>query len=716
MKNKYTSPEKLRKDIVKLLSKEEYKPLRRSDISKRLNIHPPNRIAFRHLLADMVSDGSIVCVKGGRYLLPRKEELITGVLKGNRRGFGFVIPLDKATPDLYIHRENMSTALDGDTVLVSVIQPRKKYGAREPIGPEGRIVEVVKRTNTNITGTLLKTGNLNYVVPDNLAIFNDIYIDSSTLKSAEVGDKVICRITEWRSKHLNPEGIIVRVIGSSREYSSEVKAVIERFELPKGFPSAVRTQASKIPSEIPMSEIRRRTDYRAHEVFTIDPDKAKDFDDAVSLTHNTKQGTYTLGVHIADVAYYVPQKTALDAEAARRGNSYYLTDTVVSMLPKRLSNDLCSLRPGVPRLTKSVIMNFTSDGELIDYEIKDSIIKSKKRFTYGEVLAIIEGRNSSPYTATIKMMAEFSQVLRERRRERGSVTFDMPEMRIIISQDGKIQDLEKEFGDISHKLIEEFMLAANETVALHLSKKKVPAIYRIHADPEEEKINNLVETARFFGFRLPKHPNHFDIQRLLDRVEGKPISYIINLAYLKTMKLAEYSTKNIGHFGLASDCYLHFTSPIRRYPDLTVHRALDSLYGKSAGKEENAQLTQELQQTAENCSESERKAAKAEEALREIAILRYINQTTKEDRRRKFAGVISDVNSMGLVVYLDEFQIQGIIKMSSLVSDYFRVNRKAKELQGVRTRKTYSVGQEIRVRIKKVDLVAKELELTFLGK
>lgn len=713
-KKKFDS-EKLRRQIIKLLSLDDFRPLRKSDIARGLKIHPKLRVEYTRLLKEMVRQGSIVRVKGGRYILPKEEELITGVLRGNRRGFGFVTPLDASTSDLYIHRENMSTALDGDTVLVRVVQTYKRRGLKTPLGPEGEIVEVIKRAEGRITGTLQKSGGLYYVIPDNLAIFNDIYIDPAALRRAVIGDKVVCRITEWSSKHLNPEGKIVRVLGSSSDFSSELKAIVERFDLPKGFPRNVQDQAREIPAKISPSEMHRRVDYRDHEVFTIDPETAKDFDDAVSLTYDAGKKTYTLGVHIADVAHYVDEGTPLDGEAAARCNSYYLTGSVIPMLPTRLSNDLCSLKPGVPRLTKSVIMKFSAAGDVLDCSIHDSVIRSRKRFTYKEVLEIIEGRAKSPFSRSLKKMSEFADVLLTRRRERGSVTFDMPEIQVVLDGAGEIAGLKKESGDRAHSLVEEFMLAANETVARHLAKQGVPAIYRVHAEPDEAKLKDLADIARFFGHRLRKRPTHQEIQRLLDRVKGEPISYLLNVAFLKTMKIAEYSTQNIGHFGLASQHYVHFTSPIRRYPDLTIHRCLNLLNGRTAGKGRKravGRLTGKMSEIAKKCSKAERRADEAEKALDEIAVFRYLYRLWSARKTKVCNGVVREVNSRGMIIYLDDFMVQGIVKMSSLVNDYFRVSEEKKKLIGVRSRKTYTIGQEIRVRIKRVDIMARELELT----
>lgn len=697
--------------ILSLLAEERYKPLRRSVILKRLGVSANDRVTFRRLLKELTREGRIIKIKGGRYLLLEEKELVTAIFRGNRKGFGFVKPLDKKSPDLYVHRENVGTALDGDTVLVQIIQSRKAVNSRNLPNNEGKIVEILERANKTIVGTLQKSANLFYVVPDNLSIFNDIYIDPLSLKSASKGDKVICRITGLHSKHLNPQGEIVKVIGESKYFKNEIESIIERYNLPRGFSKTIQSYVSSLPSEIPESEFKQRIDYREDEIFTIDPLRAKDFDDAVSLHFDERKKEYVLGVHIADVSYYVPEGTPLDVEAAKRGNSYYLADVVIPMLPKRLSNDLCSLKEGVPRLTKSVIMRFSETGDLIRYQIHDSIIMSKKRFTYPEALEIIQGNSSSPFKKTLLLMAELSGKLRQKRQNRGSILFDMPELDIVIDENGEVANLIKEHSDISHSLIEEFMLAANETVARHLAKNKISSIYRIHPDPDKEKMENFVETVRHFGFKVPKHPCSEDIQRIIDQARNKPIEYIINLAYLKTMKLAEYSTRNIGHFGLSSDYYMHFTSPIRRYPDLVVHRCLDSLNGgKSAGLE-NETIRQRLQRIADDCSDSERKAEEAEKSLREIAVLRYLERSQKDNKAAIFKGLITEVNAVGMRVYLDEFLYEGIIKMSSLTSDYYKINRKRKALQGVRTGKIFPVGKEIFVKIKRIDFLAKELEL-----
>jgi ribonuclease R len=696
--------------VLDLLRAENGRPLRRSAVLSRLGLPRSEHALARKCLKDLVRAGDLVRLKGGFLTLPRHGGLVAGVLRAHPRGFGFVTPADASLDDIYVHRENMSTALDGDTVLVRCLPARPFKLAK---GPEGVIVEVVKRRNVELVGTLRKSGHFHYVLPDNPAIFQDILIPDEALGKGRVGDKVIARITEWESKHLNPEGAVVKVLGPSGDIKTDIAAVVARFDLPKGFPKAALAEARAAPEAIVPEEIAARLDLRADEIFTIDPATAKDFDDAVSLRRE-RSGRWVLGVHIADVAYYVPEAGPLDEEAAQRGTSAYLLNTVIPMLPTKLSNNLCSLRPHTDRLTRSVIMTFSDDGILHRYDISRSVINSKRRFTYDEVQAILDGKKGSPFAATLKAMAELAGILLRRRRERGCVDFDVPEAHPIIGPGGAVESFEIERRDASHSLIEEFMIAANETVAQHLINKGRPTIFRVHEEPDEKKLVEFAALARHFGHHIAASPSAREIQRVLDETKGTPEAYPIGLAYLRSMKLAKYSAENIGHSGLASDAYLHFTSPIRRYPDLVVHRSLDAPRPRSAKAREA--LVERLEQTAVHSSETERAADEAESELITIATLRYLDQLARQRHPPVLDGIVRDVKSFGLQVLLMDYLMEGTVRVASLVDDYYRFNPHGKRLVGTRRGRVFRVGMALKVRLARVDTFSRDVQLQVVSR
>jgi len=695
----------LRERILETLRADKGRPMRRGEILSSCGVPRPQRPAARKTLLEMVRNGDLVRLKGSFYALPRQLQLVTGVLKSHPHGFGFVCPTDAALEDMYVHRENMGTALDGDTVLVRTLPP---HPYKQTKGPEGEIVEVVKRRSSQIVGTLRKSPHFHYVLPDNPAIYQDILIPSKKLGKANVDDKVIAKITAWESKHLSPEGAIVKVLGPSGNIKTDIAAIIVRYNLPKSFPKAVLAEIRAASETIGRKEIAGRRDLRAEQIFTIDPKTAKDFDDAVNLSRG-HDGTWTIGVHIADVAHYVPEGGALDAEAARRGTSAYLLSTVVPMLPTKLSNGLCSLKPHVDRLTRSVIMTFSADGILRRYDICRSVINSKRRFTYQEVQAVLDGERGSRFAATLKDMAALAAVLRRRRRERGCVDFDVPEPKPVVGPDGDIASFEIEQRDEAHGLIEEFMIAANETVARHLIQKKHPTIFRVHEDPDENRLAEFADVARRFGHDIPTHPSPRDIQSALDKAHGTPGAYPIGVAYLRSMKLAKYAAENLGHYGLASDAYLHFTSPIRRYPDLVVHRGLDA--HKPRSKAALAALYETLKSTAAKSSETERNADEAENELRKVATLRYLDTLAQKRRAPVLDGIVRDIKSFGMQVTLVDYLIEGTVRIRSLVNDSYRFDKTTRRLVGRHRSSAYKIGMSLKVRLKRVDLFSREIEL-----
>jgi len=701
----------MKKKVLDLLSSDGYQAMSRSRIAAALSLKKGERVELRRAMKELTAEGKVVRLDRRRYTLSAPLELVAGTLKGHPRGFGFVIPEDRSIEDIYIHRENMSTALDGDKVLVRLFSTfRKRRSGKE--GPEGEIVRVVERANREIVGDLKKSGHFHYVMPENRGIFQDIYVSNENLKGAKIGDRVVTRITEWQSKHLNPEGTVVRILGESNDWRTDLKSVIVRFGYRRAFSTGAMAEAADVPGEITEQELGRRRDLRAEETFTIDPEDAKDFDDAISLKRR-EDGGWLLGVHIADVAHYVKLGSELDLEARQRGNSVYLLDDVVPMLPRRLSSDLCSLNEGCYRLTKTVFMTVTKNGVVKSYEILDSVINSRRRFSFKEVNEVLSGERESPHRETLEEMAKLARVMKNRRMQRGALVFDMPEAKVLFDDEGNIAGVDVRRQGASESLIEEFMLAANETVARHLRKNKMPTIYRVHDEPDSNEIAEFCEVARSFGHRIADFPSREEVNRVLLEAQGRPGAYIVNLAFLRSLKVAEYSVRNRGHYGLASRHYLHFTSPIRRYPDLVVHRCVDIL--RSGARKEDFPKPEELAETAANCSVTERKADEAEREVVEAATLRHLQSLWQRKPGRVFEGLITDISRYEITVFVPEFIVEGDVRLRSLVGDYYRYDRKLGRLTGVRTRRSFRRGQTVKVRVAAVDILRRELELGLAG-
>ncbi len=698
----------MKQRILQLLTSKDYVPMSTNAIAGALSVGKRDRIELRRALRELLAEGKVVRIDRRRYAPAAPVSLVAGVLKAHPRGFGFLLPEDESVEDLYIHRENMGTALDGDRVLVRPFPTARRYrGGRK--GVEGEIVRVVERASREIVGELRRSGHFYYVMPENRGIFQDIYISEENLKDAELGDRVVTRIVEWESKHLNPEGKVVKVLGGGDDWRTDLASVMVRFGYKRTFPAGARAEAASAPDGIGPAELKSRRDLREEVMITIDPEDAKDFDDAISLT-KSEDGARVLGVHIADVADYVKENSALDEEARRRGNSVYLLDDVVPMLPKRLSSDLCSLKEGCDRLAKTVFMNFSRQGSIKNYEIVDSVIRCSRRFSFKEVNEILSGERESAFKEKLTEMAELSRVLHKKRMRRGALVFDMVDSKLVFDARGNIAGIEKQRQGPSESLVEEFMLAANETVANHLRKHKVPTIYRVHAGPDNEEMGEFCRTARAFGYSVPEAPPRSEVNRVLSEASGKPESYLLNLSFLRSLKMAEYSVRNTGHYGLASKHYLHFTSPIRRYPDLVVHRCLNGL-GDGAGGAKSSAAPKDLAKIAAHCSQTERQADAAEKEVVKAGTLRYLQQLCQRHRGRVFSGLITDISRYEMVVYLSDFVIEGSVRLRSLVGDFYRFDRQRGRLVGVRTRRTFRKGQVVKVRIAAIDIIRRELEL-----
>ncbi len=695
--------------ILEFMQKKRGKSYTRKEISHNLNIHKGNFHQFEESLQSLVNDGRIVKLKGRRYLLPSTLKKIRGTIQLTRKGFGFVTD-ERTEEEIFIPAQHLNTALDGDAVeaqLFAVSRGKSK---------EGQIISVLERAHSTFVGTYHRSEYYGFVTPDNPRVYRDFYIQPQNELAAQNGQKVVVEFLKWDSASLNPEGKIVEILGFPDEPGVDIVSVLKGFELPLAFPSQVEKEAERIELNITPELLAGRLDLRDEEIFTIDPADAKDFDDAVSL-ERLDNGNYRLGVHIADVSHFVQDGSAIDKEALNRGTSVYLVDRVVPMLPEHLSNQLCSLQPNEPRLTFSCIMEIDGNGAVVKYQLQPSIIRSKRRFSYEEVQEIIDDPNSKdPSSQILREMRDFSQKLRQLRMDSGSIDFETPEVRFRLDNRGKPVEIIPVRRLQSHELIEEFMLMANKTVARHIQltsakSKPRPFIYRVHERPDGDKIDNFERFLNALGHRvkIPRNVTPKKFQEIMQEVSGTKDNILIKEVALRTMMKANYSTKNIGHFGLAFADYTHFTSPIRRYPDLMVHRLLKEYDGQIAQKNLHS-LKKELKKISDRSSDRERVALEAERESTKIKQVEWISDYVGET----FDGLISGVTAYGLFVEITPQLIEGLVRMEDMADDYYIYDEKTYSMVGKEFGRLYRLGDEAKIKVKRVDRETNQVDFTLV--
>ena len=564
----------IREQVLSLVARKDYRPLNKIDIGRKLDLTASQRVALRKILRELERAGEIARIRKNRYVLPAEADLVAGKLSIHPAGYGFLSPEKSGEPDVFIAAENIGTAMHGDRVVARVSRdtPSDRIKGRR----EGRVIRILERAHDTIVGTLQRSRNFYYVVPDDPRFVHDIYVhpepDQQPGNAANVGDKVVVRLDAWESRHINPEGEIIEVLGPASMPGIDMLSIIRKYHLSVEFPKDVLGQAERIPEQVDERQLEGREDLREQFIVTIDPDDARDFDDAIQVEKTTSG--WRLGVHIADVAAYVEPGSALDREARRRGNSVYLPDRVIPMLPERLSNGVCSLNPGVDRLTHSVFVQFDKHGEVKSTRFARSVIRSAHRLTYKQAYALLTASPVDRLGERLHVAWELAALLRRKRFQHGSLDLDFPEVKVWLDKQGRPVRLERVENDESHQLIEEFMLAANEAVARELKKRASPTVYRVHENPDPEKLAEYREFVLSFSYRVGDLTHRAELQRLLASIRGKPEEQALKVALLKSLKRARYSAQPLGHYGLAKTNYLHFTSPIRRYADLVVHRAL----------------------------------------------------------------------------------------------------------------------------------------------
>ena len=687
--------EKRKKVILDFISDDMYVPMKIKEIAIVLQIPREQRDDLKEVLDVLVEEGKISLSKRGKYSKGQAVRL-KGVFQANARGFGFVTPEDGAE-DVFIPEENISGAFQGDQV--EYIITAAPSGRRR----EGKIVRILSHSVVHIVGLYEKSKNFGFVRPDNQRYLKDIYIPAGKEKGAMNGHKVVVELTSYGGENMKPEGTVVEIIGHINDPGTDILSVVMDAGIPTEFSEKVLNQAARVSKEVSEADRAGRKDLRDWLMVTIDGEDAKDLDDAVSL--QTIDGNYVLGVHIADVTNYVQENSALDREAFERGTSVYLADRVIPMLPHKLSNGICSLNAGEDRLALSCIMTFDQAGEMIDHEIVETVIHVDKRMSYNGVAKILDGNTEETGTdqeivSMLLSMKKLSDILRERRGRRGSIDFDFPETKVILDENGKPVDIRPYERNGATKIIEDFMLMANETVAEEYYWRELPFIYRTHEVPDEDKIRKLSTFINNFGYHIhvrnevrPK-----EIQKLLDKVDGTPEEALISRLTLRSMKQARYTTENTGHFGLAAKYYTHFTSPIRRYPDLQIHRIIKENLRGRLNEDRISHYEEILSRVAAQCSDRERRAEEAEREVVKMKKAEYMRSHIGEE----YDGVISGVTKWGIYVELAN-TVEGLVHVADMRDDHYEFAEQTYELVGEHSGKTYKLGQTVRVRVADAD-------------
>ncbi|MBI4849610.1 MAG: ribonuclease R [Nitrospirae bacterium] len=675
------------------------RPVSIREIAVALGIPKKENRTVKRALRSLVQSGDLFKTRYGLYGPVEQMNLATGFFEAHRDGFGFVVPDKPGERDLFIPPRKTSGAMSGDKVIARVDSPARR---------EGCIIKILERAQKKVVGTFTRDGNMFYVKPKSRKIPVGILISPANRAGAKSGNNVVVELTSYPSAIKPPEGKVLKVLPDIVEPVHEIEMIIEEFSLPLKFPAAVLSEVKELSGEI---EMRKRVDCRSLLTVTIDGETAKDYDDAVSISR-TADG-FVLHVHIADVSYYVPWDSAIDLEARRRGTSVYFPGSVIPMLPEKLSNNLCSLVPQQDRPTFTAEMHFDMKGRILKKDFYPSVIHSNERMTYTSVKKILvdhdraEREKYGYLLESFVMMEELCDILRTQRMKRGSLDFDLPEPEVLLDIQGRPEAIGRAERNLAHMIIEEFMIAANEAVASHLEALELPSIYRIHEKPDPHKLDELRPIFQSFGLHFKK-PDAGTFQTLLKKIQGTVEETLLNILLLRSLKQAKYSTENTGHFGLASESYTHFTSPIRRYPDLVVHRILkEALSRKKISKEKREYFEKLLPEIAAQSSKTERTADEAEREIVNAMRVWFMKDKVGDE----YAGIVSNISSKGMRVQLKEFFVEGFLHVSSIPDDYYRFDEQTYRLIGRRRKKTFSVGKEVNVRIERVNIEEREIVL-----
>src|SRR6478752_3623407 len=678
-----TADQDLPAEILRLIQEPKYRPLDKIEIADALGYGAVRRNEVRRALRDLEQAGEIARIRKNRYVLPDAADLVTGTLSVHQAGYAFLTNEKAGQADLFIAAENTGTAMHGDHVVARIIRGAEFSRARTPRA-EGRVIRILTRANETIIGTLQQTRNFFYVVPDDPRLVHNIYVQPSSINGRQprVGDKVVVRLEAWESRHINPEGKIIELLGPRTAPGVDILSIIRKYDLPVEFPKAVLEEASAIPETVTLLD--RREDLRQQFIVTIDPDDARDFDDAIQVEEI--KGGWQLGVHIADVSAYVRPGSALDREAQRRGNSVYLPDRVIPMLPERLSNGVCSLNPHVDRLTHSVFLQFDRNGRMRQSRFARTVIRSAHRLTYKKAFAILKNPARDELDERLHTAWKLAALLRKKRFEHGSLDLDMPEVKVVIDKKGKPIRFERVENDESHQLIEELLLAANEAVARELKNRGVPAIYRVHENPDPERLGEFREFVLAHGIWVGDVTHRAELQKLLASIAGTAEEHPLKIALLKSLKRARYATTPLGHYGLAKTNYTHFTSPIRRYADLEVHRAL----ADRDISRRRSRASSQLSAIADHISDTERNAAEAEIDAVKMKKLEFFELQLQARDPQVFDAVV--------------------IHVSTLADDFYVFSPSQRRFVGRQRRRRFAVGDKLRVHVARVDQFKRQID------
>ena len=692
--------------LLEFMREEAYRPMDIQELVSVFDINPDEYRAFKKTLKTMEKEGLIFRTKKDKFALPERLGLITGKLQAHAKGFGFLIPEVEGEKDVFIPSSFINGAMNGDRILVQITREDKNGKKRE-----GEVIQILERGNTKIIGVYEDSKNFGFVIAEDTRISQDIFISKKDRNGAKDGDVVVVEITKWPEKRRSPEGVVKEVLGQKGDKGLDILTIIKKYGLPEEFPPKVQAFTAGIDEEIPLKEYKRRKDLRDVRMVTIDGEDAKDLDDAVSI-ERLDNGRYRLGVHIADVSHYVREKNPLDKEALKRGTSVYLIDRVIPMLPKKLSNGICSLNPKVDRLTLSCIMVIDGSGKVLDHEIVESVIRTNERMNYTDVTKILKDNDpelSKRYDYLLddfKAMEELCNILYKKRTKRGAIDFEFEESKIILNEFGKPIDIKPYEREIANRIIEEFMLVCNETVAEHMFWSHLPFVYRIHEDPDEEKLEKFREFIYNLGYivKWNGEVKPRNLQEILEKVRGKKEETVVSTLLLRSMMRAKYSPECVGHFGLAAKYYCHFTSPIRRYPDLQIHRIIKEFINGKIDDDRSKKLTALVDYAARQSSETENIATEAEREVDDLKKAEYMLDRIGEE----FEGIVSSVTSFGMFVELPN-TIEGLIHITALDDDYYIYDENHLCLMGERTKKIYRLGDFVKVRCSKVDIPNREI-------
>ncbi|MCR5756711.1 MAG: ribonuclease R [Selenomonas sp.] len=703
----------LKERIIAYMRNEAYKPLAEEDLGEALGLTDEELVDFAGALEELEEEGAIIKNRSDLYGVPSRMHLVVGRISMTAKGFGFIIPdvrETEAETDVFVPANAVGSAMNGDRVVARVMPAQEEGRSRE-----GEIIRIMERANEKIVGTFERSKTFGFVTPDNVKLTQDIFVAKKNFKGAKTGSKVVVKITKWPSGRRSAEGEVIEVLGKVGDPGVDVLSVMRQYELSESFPEDVQAEAAATETEPDPEEYAGRADRRDLQIVTVDGEDSKDLDDGVYARRNP-DGSFFLGVYIADVSHYVREHAPLDREAYARGTSVYLVDRVIPMLPKELSNGICSLNAGVDRLSMACEMQISPEGEVLHYEILPTVIHVYRRLTYNIVNKVLVDKEA-PFVADnedilpmLKTLAELRGVLKAKRHRRGSIDFDLPEVKVKLDEKGHPVALIKREGSLAESIIEECMLIANETVARHMDTKNLPFMYRVHEQPSEEKIERLNNLLATFGLYVKRDEagqiQPMDVQKVLEKVEGRPEEKIISTVSLRSMQQARYSELSLGHFGLAARYYTHFTSPIRRYPDLIVHRLLRETFATgSLPKERQIKLKAVLPEIADHTSQRERVAIEAERETTDMKKIEYMAQFVGEE----FTGVISGVTAFGIFVELDN-GVEGLVHVSTMTNDYYEYVEEQYAMIGERTRTQYRLGDEVAVILARANVEERNLD------